>query len=106
MYQSISMSEFEQKWKKEKVSLVDVREDHEWEKGHLEGAIHAPLSCLSSAKQKLDKNEEYFVMCHSGARSSRACQELSQEGYKVTNVMGGISAWNGEVVEPDTVKKT
>ncbi|MER2226199.1 MAG: rhodanese-like domain-containing protein [Carnobacterium sp.] len=98
MYHSISMPEFEQKWKKGKLPLVDVREDNEWEEGHLEGAIHVPLSALSSVKQKLDKNEEYYVMCHSGARSSMACQELAKEGYKVTNVMGGISAWRGEVI--------
>jgi len=98
MYHSISMPEFEQKWKKGKLPLVDVREDNEWEKGHLEGAIHVPLSGLSSVKQKLDKNEEYYVMCHSGVRSSMACQELAKEGYKVTNVMGGISAWRGEVI--------
>lgn len=98
MYNSISMPEFEQKWKKEKLSLVDVREVNEWENGHLDGAVHIPLSDLSAAKEKLDKNQEYYVMCHSGARSSMACQELSKEGYKVTNVMGGISAWRGEVV--------
>lgn len=98
MYNSISMPEFEQKWKKEKLSLVDVRELNEWENGHVDGAVHVPLSDLSAAKDKLDKSQEYYVMCHSGARSAMACQELSKEGYKVTNVMGGISAWRGEVV--------
>lgn len=98
MYQSISMSEFEQKWKENNLPLVDVREIDEWEKGHLDGAIHVPLSNLSAEKNKLDKSQEYYVMCHSGARSAKACQQLAQEGYNVINVMGGISAWNGEIV--------
>lgn len=98
MYQSISISEFEQKWKENNLHLVDVREINEWENGHLDGAIHVPLSNLSAEKNKLDKNQEYYVMCHSGARSSMACQQLAQEGYNVINVMGGISAWNGEIV--------
>lgn len=98
MYNSISMPEFEQKWKKESLPVVDVREMNEWENGHLEGAVHVPLSNLSTAKETLDRNQEYYVMCHSGARSSMACQQLAKEGYKVTNVMGGISAWRGEIV--------
>lgn len=98
MYHSISMSKFEQKWKKEKLPLVDVREINEWEKGHLDGAIHVPLSNLSAERNILDKSQEYYVMCHSGARSAKACQQLAQEGYNVINVMGGISAWNGEIV--------
>jgi len=78
MYNSISMPEFEQKWKKEKLPLVDVREMNEWENGHLDGAVHIPLSDLSAAKEKLDKNQEYYVMCHSGARSAmrvKSCQK-------------------------------
>lgn len=98
MYQSISMQEFEQKWKREEISLVDVREGDEWQAKHVEGAIHVPLSDLSKAKENLNKEQEYYVMCHSGARSATACQLLAKEGYKVTNVMGGISAWRGETM--------
>ncbi|MGY0837560.1 rhodanese-like domain-containing protein [Aerococcus urinaeequi] len=98
MYHSISMSAFEQKWQNEKLPLVDVREINEWENGHLNGAIHVPLSNLSAEKNKLDKKQTYYVMCHSGARSAKACQQLTQEGYDVINVKGGISAWNGEIV--------
>ncbi|WP_373471252.1 rhodanese-like domain-containing protein [Carnobacterium alterfunditum] len=98
MFNSISMQEFEQKWKREKLPLVDVREIDEWQSGHLDGAIHIPLNDLSDAKEKLNKGQEYYVMCYSGARSAMACQQLAREGYKVTNVMGGISAWRGETV--------
>lgn len=98
MYESISMNEFEKKWANKKSSLIDVREQDEWDAGHLSGAQHIPLSELSELKNKLDKNEAYYVMCHSGARSSAACEFLSKEGYAVTNVLGGISAWRGETI--------
>lgn len=98
MYNSISMPEFEEKWKREQLSVVDVREINEWKNGHLDGAIHVPLSNFSAEKNKLDKGQEYYIMCHSGARSSKACQQLSQEGYSEVNIMGGISAWGGEII--------
>jgi len=98
MFQSITMPEFEQVWKKNKVKLVDVREDDEFENAHIDGAVSMPLSELEEKADQLDKKENYYVMCLSGARSMAACQYLAQKGYKVTNVMGGISAWRGEVV--------
>jgi rhodanese-related sulfurtransferase len=57
-----------------------------------------PLSGLEDTVDQLDKDENYYVMCLSGARSTAACQYLASKGYKVTNVMGGISAWRGDVV--------
>ncbi len=98
MFQSITMPEFEQLWKKNKVKLVDVRETDEFEHAHIDGAVSMPLSELEEKADQLDKKEDYYVMCLSGARSMAACQYLSKKGYKVTNVMGGISAWRGEVV--------
>lgn len=98
MYQSITMPEFEQLWKKTPVKLVDVREADEFAYAHVEGAISMPLSGLEDTADQLDKDENYYVMCLSGARSMAACQYLASKGYKVTNVMGGISAWRGEVV--------
>ncbi|SJN31691.1 rhodanese family protein [Marinilactibacillus psychrotolerans 42ea] len=98
MYNSISMNEFEKKWANKDIKLIDVREQDEWDAGHLNGAQHFPLSELAELKDKLDHKESYYVMCHSGGRSAAACDFLSKEGYNVTNVLGGISAWRGETV--------
>ena len=98
MYQSITMPEFEQLWKKTPVKLVDVREADEFAYAHVEGAISMPLSGLEDTADQLDKDENYYVMFLSGARSMAACRYLASKGYKVTNVMGGISAWMGEIV--------
>ena len=49
------MPEFEQKWKREKIALVDVRELDEWQNKHIEKAIHVPLIDLTRSKENLDK---------------------------------------------------
>ena len=98
MYQSITMPEFEQLWKKTPVKLVDVREADEYAHAHVDGAISMPLSGLEDTADQLDKDENYYVMCLSGARSAATKKKHTTKGNKVTNVMGGISAWRGEVV--------
>ena len=70
MYQSITMPEFEQLWKKTPVKLVDVREADEYAHAHVDGAISMPLSGLEDTVDQLDKDENYYVMCLSGARSA------------------------------------
>ncbi|QQP69346.1 rhodanese-like domain-containing protein [Carnobacterium sp. CS13] len=98
MYKSISIPEFEQKWNKASLPLIDVREDHEFSAGHLKEAIHIPLNDLPENLDSLDKNKEYYIMCHSGGRSATASHYLADAGYQVVNVMGGISAWKGEKI--------
>lgn len=97
MFQSITIAEFEQKLKKEKLNIVDVREDDEFEEGHVPGSIHIKLGELESRYNELDKDKEYQMMCYSGSRSAMASRFLGQKGYKVTNVMGGMSSYGGEL---------
>ena len=56
MYQSITMPEFEQLWKKTPVKLVDVREADEYAHAHVDGAISMPLSGLEDTVDQLDKD--------------------------------------------------
>ncbi|WP_028273993.1 rhodanese-like domain-containing protein [Atopococcus tabaci] len=94
MFNSISMPEFDELYRKNKdIHIIDVREDDEFASGHIPGATSVPLSQFPT---ELDKDKSYYVICHSGGRSSLACQQLAQNGYDVTNVMGGMSAWRGE----------
>lgn len=94
MFNSISMPEFDELYRKNKdIQVIDVREDDEFASGHIPGAKSVPLSQFPT---ELDKDKSYYVVCQSGGRSSMACQYLAQNGYDVTNVMGGMSAWRGE----------
>lgn len=97
MYQSISMPEFEQLEKRNQLAILDVREADEYAQGHIHNAQLFPLSLIQDHAPSLDAEPEYYVICHSGARSAMASQYLADLGYKITNVMGGMSAWRGEV---------
>ena len=73
-------------------TIIDVREEEEFETLHLEGARNLPLSQLADTYKQLDKDNPYYVICKSGMRSARACQFLAEQGYEVINVQGGMDA--------------
>jgi adenylyltransferase/sulfurtransferase len=98
----ISVAEFqrEREAKGDDLVLVDVREPHEWEIAHIEGARLIPLSQLPDRLNELDGHAEIVTQCHHGSRSLKALEILKGAGYgKVRSLAGGIDAW-AEQVEP------
>lgn len=82
----------------EKIHLIDVREPHELEISHLEGADLIPLGQLASRMHELNSAEEIVLFCKSGTRSVRALEILASAGfYEITNLKGGLNAWAREV---------
>jgi len=78
--------------------LLDVREPHELEISHIEGATLIPLGQLASRLSELDSAEEMVVFCKAGTRSARALELLLSAGFrKVKNLKGGINAWVREI---------
>lgn len=77
------------------MNIIDVREPEEWLSGHIPGAKLIPLRLLPFKIMELDRNTEYLIVCHSGSRSTRACEYLTDEGFKVVNLLGGMSHWTG-----------
>jgi rhodanese-related sulfurtransferase/glyoxylase-like metal-dependent hydrolase (beta-lactamase superfamily II) len=76
--------------------IVDVRRPGEWQAGHIPGAMHLPLNALAGEAAALPKDQPVAVICASGFRSSIATSVLEQKGFtKVTNVIGGMTAWRG-----------
>ncbi|MBC7632181.1 rhodanese-like domain-containing protein [Aeromicrobium sp.] len=73
--------------------VLDVREDHEWAAGHIDGAVHIPLGDLPVRVGELDPSTKTVVVCHLGGRSARATAWLQARGHDVTNVDGGMEAW-------------
>jgi hydroxyacylglutathione hydrolase len=88
-------------------SVLDVRRPGEWKAGHIDGAVHVPLSELASRAGELDRSRPVHIICASGFRSSIAASLLEQHGFtRVTNVVGGMNAWTGAhlpTVAPNTV---
>ncbi|MER3399918.1 MAG: molybdenum cofactor biosynthesis protein MoeB [Thermoflexus sp.] len=81
----------------QQIVLLDVRELHEWEICHLEGAVLIPLRELPEQLHRLDPTREYVVYCKSGARSAQAARILQSAGLRVKHLRGGINAWAREV---------
>lgn len=81
----------------EELHIIDVREDMEVATGKIPGAKHIPLGQIPDRYNELDKNKHYYMVCRSGGRSGNACQFLIQQGYNVTNMAGGMLAWEGEM---------
>lgn len=81
--------------KGESLYLVDVREADEVAEGIIPGAIHIPLGEVPTRMGELDKSKPYIFICRSGGRSGRATEFLTDEGYDVTNMVGGMLAWEG-----------
>jgi adenylyltransferase/sulfurtransferase len=78
--------------------LLDVREPHELEISHLEGATLIPLGLLASRLSELDTAREMVVFCKGGTRSARALELLVSAGFrKIKNLQGGINAWAEDV---------
>jgi molybdopterin/thiamine biosynthesis adenylyltransferase/rhodanese-related sulfurtransferase len=79
--------------------LVDVRESHEWEAGHLPGAIHVPRGHLESQIENAapDRSRPIVVYCASGIRSVFASQTLAEMGYTdVVSMTGGFQGWKSQ----------
>jgi rhodanese-related sulfurtransferase len=80
----------------EKTMLIDVREQDEWDAGHIPGAHHMPKGVLLEQIQSLvpQKDTIIYLQCKSGGRSQQAACLLLTQGYtQVFNVVGGITAW-------------
>lgn len=72
--------------------VLDVREDDEWEAGHLPGALHVPLAQVPQRLAELPAGRLH-VVCRGGGRSQRAAEWLQGHGYDTVNVEGGMQAW-------------
>jgi adenylyltransferase/sulfurtransferase len=82
----------------EPIRLIDVREPHEVQISHIEGAQLIPLGSLAAHMHELDSAEEIVLFCSAGSRSAQALQLLAGAGFrKIKNLHGGINAWAREV---------
>jgi rhodanese-related sulfurtransferase len=80
---------------------LDVREDDEWEAGHIAGSLHIPVGSLG-ARQAEIPDAPLVVVCRSGSRSASVTAALLRAGYSAGNLAGGLEAWKaaGLPLEP------
>ena len=80
----------------EKFVLTDVREDREWDAGHVAGAIHLGKGIIERDIESSvpDKSTEIILYCGGGFRSALAAENLQKMGYKnVVSMDGGWRRW-------------
>jgi rhodanese-related sulfurtransferase len=74
--------------------LLDVREDDEWDAGHIEGAEHIPMMDVPVRLAEIPTGEQVLVICRSGSRSARVAGFLQAQGVDAANVAGGMQVWS------------
>ncbi|HLR15721.1 MAG TPA: rhodanese-like domain-containing protein [Bacillota bacterium] len=90
----ITPKELEKKLEENNSQLLDVRSSREFKAYHIKGFTNIPVRALRKNLDKLDKDKELIVICHTGVRSSDACKRLKRYGYtNLVNVKGGLSKW-------------
>ena len=76
------------------VLVVDVREQAEWDRGHIPEALHIPLGELLNRPRELLKQDNIIFVCAEGVRSAVACEVAAAIGKtKLYNLEGGTVAW-------------
>ncbi len=77
----------------EEPTLIDVREDDEYQDGHVAGAANIPLSTIPDRVDDVSGDRPVLVICAVGGRSARAVEFLRARGIDATNVAGGTKGW-------------
>lgn len=81
--------------------LLDVRETWELQtasaKPEALDLVHMPMQSIPARLDELDKTRPIACLCHHGGRSMQVASFLSQHGFQVVNVAGGIHAWSAQV---------
>jgi len=80
------------------LTIVDVREPHEYQINRIHGSLLIPLGDLNKRYVELDPSDEIIMQCKVGGRSAKAADFLRSKGFtKVLNLKGGILDWIDKV---------
>lgn len=95
-YQQISQEEAKEMMDTQDVIILDVREQDEFDSGHIPGAILLPVGTIdeeTAAEVIPEKDSTVLVYCRSGNRSKTASSTLAELGYTNIYEFGGINTW-------------
>ena len=99
-YQQITQEEAGEMMNEADVTILDVREQDEYDSGHIPGAVLLPVGTIdeeTAASVIPEKDSVTLVYCRSGNRSKKAAAELAELGYTEIYEFGGIITWPYEV---------
>ena len=98
-YQQITQEEAKEMMDAQEVILLDVREQDEYDSGHIPGAVLLPVGTIdedTAAEVIPGKDSTVLVYCRSGNRSKTASAALAELGYTAIYEFGGINSWHYE----------
>lgn len=101
-YKQISQEEAKEMMRNnDNLVIVDVRRQDEYDSGHIAGAILIPNESIGTNRpeQLKDLNQVILVYCRTGNRSKQAAQKLADMGYTNVYEFGGITTWDGDIVQ-------
>ncbi len=81
------------------IQMIDVRQPDEYAFARIDGTKLIPLGEILQRMSEIDQTRETVVLCKMGGRSARAIDALERSGFsgKLTNLVGGITAWSNDV---------
>ena len=79
--------------KQKDIVIIDIREQFEIDITCVKGTVNIPMQVImNNFIDILKKDQEYYLLCHTGQRSYYVCDELTKQGYNVINIVGGIAS--------------
>ena len=99
-YQQISQEEAKKMMDTQEVIVLDVREQDEYDSGHIPGAVLLPVGTINEETASAvipEKDDTILVYCRSGNRSKTASAALAELGYTNIYELGGINTWPYEI---------
>ena len=99
-YQPITQEAAKDMMDQQDVIVLDVREQEEYDSGHIPGAVLLPVNAIaedSAAAVIPEKDSVVLVYCRSGNRSKTASKGLAELGYTQVYEFGGIQTWPYEI---------
>ncbi len=99
-YHKISPEEAKKMMDEGTVTVVDVRQQSEYDEGHIKGAILVPNESIGKEQPEAlpQKDAVLLIYCRSGRRSAEAAKKLVEQGYTQVYDFGGIIDWPYETV--------
>ena len=99
-YTQITQDDAKRMMDEQDVIILDVREQYEYDAGHIKGAVLLPVGSISeetAASVIPDKDSTVLVYCRSGNRSKTASKALFDLGYTNIYEFGGITTWKYDI---------